>query len=173
MQDAGTIAHADGMCTSRLTPASWKPKRHKSDRNGMTANLPDSFVPCPPPAPKLSDDKPPTVIAMEPIFPLSKADRPSLGAPHDERTHTFSPDNKFPLDAGGVTTHERVSESGLGARDSGAPAEKDVLRRVRNTKIYACFVTRTLGGTAFCVDALYRRHTRQHPIATPVHYFQS
>ena len=62
MQDAGTIAHAAGMCTSRLMRVSWKPKRHKSDRNGMAANLLDSFAPCLPPAPKLSDDKPPTVI---------------------------------------------------------------------------------------------------------------
>jgi hypothetical protein len=35
---------------------------HTSDRDGMTANLPDSFAPCLPPAPKLPDDKPPTVI---------------------------------------------------------------------------------------------------------------
>src|SRR5260370_42423654 len=54
--------------------------------------------------------------------------------------------------------------SALRCRDSGAPAEKDVLRRVRNTKIYACVVTWSLGGTAFCVDSLYRRHIRQHPL---------
>ncbi len=90
MQDAGTIAHADGMSTSRLMRASWKPKRHKSDRNGMTANLPDSFVPCPPPPPKL--DKPPTVVDWANLSAIKgRSTLVGSAARRSNVTHTFSP----------------------------------------------------------------------------------
>jgi hypothetical protein len=98
--------------------------------------------------------------------PSPRQGHPSLPR---SRNHACSP--RY-LRCGAVITHARVGEPRVRAPDLD-PAEKDVVCRVRNTKIYACVVTRTLGGTAFRVDALYRRHARERPISAPLHHIES